>query len=56
MNQQDSDEADRLEEMLRRARHLAERCDPLLAGQYALLVGQIEALLAIIRPGAGAEG
>ncbi len=56
MNQADSDEAARLEEMLRRARQLAERCDPLLAGQYALLVGQIEALLGIIRPGAGAEG
>ncbi|MDP6172673.1 MAG: hypothetical protein QGF09_00725 [Rhodospirillales bacterium] len=44
-------EAERLREMLVTARQLAEESDPLLAGQYTLLVGQIEALLTIIAPG-----
>ncbi|MDP6428771.1 MAG: hypothetical protein QF393_12205 [Rhodospirillales bacterium] len=55
MNKQNTDAAARLEEMLLTARALAAGSDPLLAGQYTLLVGQIEALLAIIRPDAGAE-
>jgi hypothetical protein len=50
MSETNTDEAARLEEMLVSARALAAAADPLLAGQYTLLVGQIEALLAIIRP------
>lgn len=55
MSEQNIDETARLEEMLLTARALAADSDPLLVGQYTLLVGQIEALLAIIRPGSGTE-
>jgi hypothetical protein len=48
---ENADEVKRLEEILATARALAEDADPLLRGQYGLLIGQIEALLAILGGG-----